>query len=331
MKFKLYARVSTEDRQDPKSSLDWQRHLAESLITAHGTIVATSFDHGQSRSLPWSRRSHASALLAELPDPDRGYDAVVVGETKRAFYGNQASLVLPVFDHYGVGFWTPQLGGPYDPHSTIHKLIFNLDGGMSEDERERIKVRVRTAMEAQARLEGRFLGGRPPYGYQLADAGPHPNPGKAADERHLRVLVPDLATAPIVKRIFDEWLGGRGLRLIAQGLTLDGVPSPSAHDRVRNSHRCGVSWSKSAIRAILHNPRYTGFSVWNKQRKEEVLLDVREVADGYRTKQTWNPAEEWIWSTEPTHEAIVPMETWEAAQRHGTARTPTRERRSRPY
>ena len=31
-------------------------------------------------------------------------------------------------------------------------------------------------MEAQAKHEGRFLGGRPPYGFQLADAGAHPEP-----------------------------------------------------------------------------------------------------------------------------------------------------------
>jgi hypothetical protein len=54
----------------------------------------------------------------------------------------------------------------------------------------------------------------------------------------------------------------------------DGIPSPSAHDRERNSHRSGIAWSKSAIRAILNNPRYTGRQVWNRQRKDEVLIDV---------------------------------------------------------
>jgi hypothetical protein len=49
---------------------------------------------------------------------------------------------------------------------------------MSKGERSRIKIRVRSAMDVQA--EGRFLGGRPPYSYQLADAGAHPNPGNAA-------------------------------------------------------------------------------------------------------------------------------------------------------
>jgi hypothetical protein len=81
-------------------------------------------------------------------------------------------------------------------------------------------------MEAQARVEGRFLGGRPPYGYRLADAGPHPNPGKAADGRRLHVLEKDPVTAPIVERIFTLFLGGMGIFLIAQTLTGEGIPSP---------------------------------------------------------------------------------------------------------
>jgi hypothetical protein len=56
----------------------------------------------------------------------------------------------------------------------------SLYGGMSKGERIRIKIRVCSAMAAQAATEGRFLGGRPPYGYRLVDLGPHPNLGKAA-------------------------------------------------------------------------------------------------------------------------------------------------------
>jgi DNA invertase Pin-like site-specific DNA recombinase len=70
--------------------------------------------------------------------------------------------------------------------------------GMSKGERNRIRIRVLTAMAAQAQIEGRFLGGRPPYGYRLADAGPHPNPAKAADGRRLRKLEPDPVTGPVL-------------------------------------------------------------------------------------------------------------------------------------
>ncbi|WP_220479591.1 recombinase family protein [Halosaccharopolyspora lacisalsi] len=270
--------MSTEDQQDPETSRNWQRTRAQALIEAHGQIVVEYFDIGHSRSLPWKRRSEATRLLDALKDPDRGFDAVVIGEPQRAFYGNQYSLTFPVFDHYGVGLWVPEVGGPIDPGSEAHDLIMGVFGGMSKGERNRIKVRVRTAMQSQARLEGRYLGGRPPYGYRLVDAGPHPNPGKAADGKRLHTLTPDPDTAPVVQRIFAEYLAGAGLFAIAEGLTRDGILSPSAHDRARNPHRSTTAWSKGAVRTILTNPRYTGHQVWNKQYKRESLIDVDDVA-----------------------------------------------------
>ena len=43
---------------------------------------------------------------------------------------------------------------------------------------------------------------RAAVGYRLADAGPHPNPGMAAEGRRLHRLEPDPVTASIVDRIF---------------------------------------------------------------------------------------------------------------------------------
>jgi hypothetical protein len=64
-------------------------------------------------------------------------------------------------------------------------------------------------MRAQARDEGRFLGGRPLYGYRLVDAGPHPNPMHAKWGRGLQRYDPDPATAPTVQWIFAQRLAGR--------------------------------------------------------------------------------------------------------------------------
>ncbi len=136
----------------------------------------------QGRSLPWKRRPESLALLGALKRPDRGFEAVVVGEPARAFYGRQFGDTFPVFTHYGVKLWVPEVGGKVDPGSDAHDLLMQLYGGMSQGERNRIKVRVRSAMAAQAEHEGRFLGGRPPYGYQLADAGAHPNPARRLTE-----------------------------------------------------------------------------------------------------------------------------------------------------
>jgi hypothetical protein len=147
-----------------------------------------------------------------------------------------------------------EVGGAFDPDNEAHELVMSVFGGMSKGERTRIKIRVRTAMAAQTRMEGRYLGGRPPYGYTLKDLGPHPNPAKASDGRRLHGLTPDPHTAPIVIRIFTEFLAGNGLFVIAEGLTRDGIPCPSANDPTRNRHRSGIAWAKSAVRVILTNP-----------------------------------------------------------------------------
>jgi DNA invertase Pin-like site-specific DNA recombinase len=311
--FASWGGVSTEDRQDPESSRAWQDARGKSLIEPHGgIIVAKFFDIDKSRSIPPQRRPEASRLLAALADPGRGFDAVVVGEPQRAFYGNQFGNTFPLFAHYGVPL--PEVGGPIDPDNEAHDLIMSVFGGVSKGERNRIRIRVRTAMAAQAQLEGRFLGGRPPYGYRLADAGPHPNPAKAADGKRLHTLAIDEPAAAVVRRIFDEFIAGRGLYAIAERLTADGIASPSAHDPARNKHRCGIAWSKSAVRAILTNPRYTGRQVWNRQRKDEVLLDVHDVALGHTTKMRWNEAGKWIYSDDIAQPPVLTDDTFRRAQ-----------------
>lgn len=313
----FYGRVSTEDQQDPEASRQWQRSRAEALIAPHGgVIVAEYFDIGESRSLPWKRRPQAARLLEALMDEDRGFDAVVIGEPQRAFYGSQYGDTFPLFVHFGVELWVPEIGGPVDPTSDAHDLIMNLYGGMGKGERNRIKTRVRTAMTAQVALDGKYQGGRPPYGYRLADAGPHPNPAKAADGRRLHVLEPHPDYAPVVRRIFADFLAGTGIKALATALTDEGIPSPSAADPDRNQHRTSSrgAWGQSAVRAILKNPRYTGYQVWARQRKDEVLLDIDDVAAGHVTKQRWNPESDWQWSREPAHAPLVSRDHWDAVQ-----------------
>ena len=68
---------------------------AAARVAGHGRIVAEFFDVGYSRTLAWARRPQAAALVAALADPDRGWDAVVIGEYERAFYGSQYASMAP--------------------------------------------------------------------------------------------------------------------------------------------------------------------------------------------------------------------------------------------
>ncbi len=137
-------------------------------------------------------------------------------------------------------------------------------GIQSKREITRTRIRVLTAMAAQTREQGRYLGGRPPYGYLLADAGPHPNRAHAAWGRRARRLEPDPTTASVVKWIFAQRQAGHSVARITRALNDAAIPCPSAADPQRNTHRSGQAWTLGTVWAILANPRYTGRQVWNR-------------------------------------------------------------------
>jgi len=92
----FYGWASTEDHQDPEVSRSWQLARALNLIApAGGRVVAEYFDVAVSRSLPWKRRPQAAQPLEEVRGSPPRFDAVVVGEPQRAFYGNQFAMVFP--------------------------------------------------------------------------------------------------------------------------------------------------------------------------------------------------------------------------------------------
>ena len=171
--------MSTEDYQDHETSRAWQRTTADELIAGNDMIVVEFFDRGHSRRLGWPGRPQAAALLVALADPHRGFDAVVVGEYERAFYGDQLTELPPRFDQNGVQLWLPETNGPVDSTDPAHQALVMVLGAKSEREVLRPQFRRLAAMQARALEQGRYLGGRPPYGYRLVDAGPHPNAAHA--------------------------------------------------------------------------------------------------------------------------------------------------------
>src|SRR5271168_1654345 len=146
VRFAFYGRVSTEDWQDPVTSRARQLQQAVMLTAGRGVIVAEVFDMGQSRVLPWSRRPQAAALVALLADPDRGWDAIVIGEYERAFYGSQYAAMAPLFEHYGTQLWMPEAGGRVDYSSEHDEKTMTELGLSSKREVVRTSIRVRTAM-----------------------------------------------------------------------------------------------------------------------------------------------------------------------------------------
>lgn len=47
----------------------------------------------------------------------------MIGEPQHAFHGNQFGLTFPLFEHYDVQLWIPEVGGAVDPGSDAHDLV----------------------------------------------------------------------------------------------------------------------------------------------------------------------------------------------------------------
>jgi len=248
--------------------------------------------------------------------------AVVIGEYERAFYGSQYALMAPLFEHYGIQLWLPEAGGRVDFTSEHDERAMTVLGLSSKREIVRASIRVRTAMAVQARDQGRYLGGRPPYGYRLADAGPHPNKMHASWGRRAHRLEPDPDTENVVRWMFAQRLAGHSVARIARALNDASIPCPSAADPARNSHRVGTGWSVRTVASILSNPRYTGRQVWNRQPTGLQLFDPADISMGHRQVQRWSLPDGWVISARSAHQELVSEADFIAAQEIKAARGP---------
>ncbi|WP_370964678.1 recombinase family protein [Amycolatopsis sp. cg9] len=209
--------------------------------------------------------TQAAQLMTAASTPESAIDAIVVGEYERAFTGTQFATLYTWCTRHSLQLWPPETGGPVDLANRDHRALRALLATRSQHEILRARHRVLAAMHNQATQQGRYLGGRPPHGYQLVDAGPHPNPTDARWGRRLQHLTPDPRTAPYVAWMFRQRLAGHGVASIARHLNERGIPCPSSADPDRNRHRTRGAWTLRTVAVILANPRCTGRQTWNRR------------------------------------------------------------------
>ena len=140
----------------------------------------------------------------------------------------------------------------------------------------------RSASENQKwRIRKNFKEGRPWNGVMLGY--------RQKDGRY--VVVPE--EAAIVRRIYSEYLSGKGLEAIVNGLNADGILTQK-----------GYQWHKGPVGRILRNSNYTGN-----------LLLQRFYSENHITKRKCDNAGELPqYAADGTHEAIISMETFQAVQ-----------------
>ncbi len=204
-----------------------------------GMVVATKATTAvmQGEEMPgWLRVCRGRAarrpppLVAALADPERGWDAIVIGEYERAFYGSQYASMAPLFKHYGIQLWMPEVGGRVDWHAEDHEQTMLALGLSSKREITRTGIRVRTAMATQTREQGRYPGWSAAVRIPAGDAGPRPNKAHTAWGRRAHKLEPDPVTAPVARWMCAQRLAGHSAARITRALNEAGIPCPSAAD-----------------------------------------------------------------------------------------------------
>ena len=319
----FWGRVSDEDLQDPTLSIPRQLASCQAVLPPGARIVAHYWDVESGRIDP-DRRGRSSSykhfevavprdggirdLLDTASSRDRGFDAVICESidrvARRTYYGVKIEHDL-------------ERGG---------LTLLAADEGINNLRKRATAILTRRVKQATSEwyvletLEKAWDGfcehatqgwniGVPPYGY-LGDRIPHPVPAKRAEGLTKTRLILDPVRSPVVEEMF-AWRTGERLswQAIADRLNAnpDRYPPPTAIGGTRSRG----SWSALSVRAILGNPKYTGYMVWNRR--------ARNTKFG-----TYNPPELWVWSPEPTHAAIVTLEVFRAADAVAVSRRRSR-------
>ena len=210
-----------------------------------------------------------------------GRDYITVGNYVSRVFPFLGIRFIAVNDHFD-----SSRKGDVDSIDTSFKaLIYDL---YSRD----LSRKVRSSKKILAE-KGVYINPVAPYGYQ-----------RAPDDKHL--LIPDPATAAVVRRIFSLVADGYTTAMVARVLNAEGVPTPSkvkagtpsAHDNWHDNH-----WRPQTVCTIIRDRQYIGSTVFGKRVRKEI---------GVR-RQLTAPLDDWI-VVDDRHDALVSKELFQRAQ-----------------
>src|SRR5215813_9471053 len=160
-----YVRVSTDDQA---LSVDAQHaRLTAWCVERHLSLMAAYEDIGVSGAAALDKRP---GLLAALDALEPGVALVAVKRDRLARDTMNAAMIERLAERVGAKVFTCDGAGEGDSPEAM--LMRNIIDAFAQYERQIIKARTKAAL-AMKRTKGERLGGRIPYGYQLASDGTH--------------------------------------------------------------------------------------------------------------------------------------------------------------
>lgn len=288
----IYVRLSVEDTHTRSASIETQQMIIAQFLERNPDIQVfdTYIDNGATGT-----NFHRPAFQQMLSDIEAGFvNCVIVKDLSRlgrntidtGYYIEQYFRIRNIrFIAINENFDT---SAPEDAHSGIIIPLRNMiNEAYALDIGRKIKAQQRQAMK-----DGKFVGGRTPYGYL-----------KAPDDCHQ--LIVDPVAAPVVRQMFQWASEGAGLNTIAVRLNEAGHLPPShykkAQGTITHENLLGNGkWQTRTVTKILRSEVYTGDLVQGQSK----TVDHQQV----RADQ-----EEWT-VVRNTHEAIISHELFDTVQ-----------------
>jgi site-specific DNA recombinase len=268
---RAYVRVSTDEQAQEGHSLQTQKDEILRLVRYKWpeAFVQWYEDDG------WSAKDTRRPALQRLRADARPGDAVVTLRLDR--------LTRSVFDLYTMltewdqrGIRFRSVREDYDTSTSAGKFMIGLLALLAQWERERNAERVREVMTNVVTRDRRHVS-KPPLGYDLVE----------------KALVINPAEAALVRRIYDQYLAGKGTRAVAVALNAEGVRT-----------KTGAAWTDFGVSYVLGNPVYIGKVAWG-----------RLVSHGRRRSGRGSTsAGDGAVVVEGVHSPIIDEDTWKAVQ-----------------
>ncbi len=353
-----YLRRST-DRQE--QSIPDQRKAIENYAAEHGLRLDRLFIDDAISGTSVTRRRAFQDLIAEAQRPEQPFSHVIVYDVKR--FGrtdnDEAGYYRHILKTHGVQVL--YISENFSGDGTDDLLRPVKQWQAREESKDLSKVTIRGLL---SKVEGgSWMGGTPPYGYDLRYENDREPKGEflfvtrfmpdgtklMLDEqgemirklergesinisrRDCARLVPSSPDrVEVVQRIFrlsaEE---NKGFRSIAEALNNDRVPTPRGPSWARIYN--GL-WTASTIRAILVSPLYVGDMVWNRRTDARFhkIKNGRAVErkDPYGARLVPNPEEDWI-LVRDTHEGLVSRQLFELAREARESRPTAQKQRGK--
>ena len=285
--FVAYLRKSRSDMQnfhaDDEDILKRHEQLLLDTAKRHGIKIAKIYREVKSGETIASRPV-MQQLLQEVEDGL--WSGVLVVEVERLARGDtiDQGIVAQAFKYSNTLIITPNK--IYDPNNEFDEEYFEFGLFMSRREYKVINRRLQRGRVAAVN-EGKYLGNVPPYGYQRI---------KLPEGWS---LIPDPDQSPVVKMIFDYYVGNGceqlGCSKIARRL-----------NELHIKPAKGDVWVSGSIKDMLANPVYIGIVRWNRRAGKKIIKDgvvsrTRPRADEYT-------------QAEGLHEPIIDKNIFEMAQ-----------------